>query len=135
MSLEHDEQSSAPEEQAGKALSMDHNYPNPNMLVVNIAGDLDNPEEMGKTLLPYICHAITPEVFNVILDLTKVKFIDSQGIAVIVKVYKVINQRKGKVLIVTKTPIITRLFKLTGLLRLIPIYATFEEASAQCETA
>lgn len=69
---------------------------------------------------------------NLILNLGKVDFIDSSGLGLILGKYKALTERGGKVVAVDLLPVVKKIFELSGLLKIIPIYDTESQAVADC---
>ena len=65
---------------------------------------------------------------KLLLNFAKVTFIDSSGLGVILGRYKKIIMLGGKIVVVKLPSQIERILDLSGLLKLIPVYATEEEA-------
>ena len=87
-------------------------------LVFNLVGELD--EHSADIVRKRIDSTITQNNFNnVVLDLSRLAFMDSTGIGVIIGRYKLIKQ-KGKRLFV-KNPSITidKIFKMSGLYQIV----------------
>lgn len=63
----------------------------------------------------------------VILDLGGVSFIDSSGLGFILGRYKRITGKGGKLYIVRARPSVSRVLELSGIKKLIPVYATENE--------
>ena len=67
-------------------------------------------------------------VTNLILNLARVTFIDSSGLGVILGRYKRISQLGGKMSAVQLQPQVEKIFELSGLLRIIKIFSTEQQA-------
>ena len=65
---------------------------------------------------------------HILLNMQGVSFIDSSGLGVILGRYKQLAQHGGKLLVVHLEPQIQRLFELAGLMRILKIYPTEEQA-------
>jgi len=101
---------------------------NGRVLTVQIAGELDlstSPAfrerieaELGQN----------QEIQHLILDFKETSFIDSSGLGAILGRYKSMAQRNGKVSAVNVPPHLQRLFELSGLLKVMAIYPSLEEA-------
>lgn len=97
------------------------------VLVVRVEGELDMhvAEEFRLT----VDEALDSSgVKNILLSLKGVTFIDSSGLGVILGRYKKITQLGGKLLAAHAHPQIERILKLSGLLTVIPIYNTENQA-------
>lgn len=96
-------------------------------MVINIIGELDHHSA------EYIRQKIDNEMIksrnkNIILDFTKLSFMDSSGIGVIMGRYKNIHRLNGKMLIVNKSLQIDKLLEMSGLKKIVPIYNDTEAA-------
>jgi anti-sigma B factor antagonist len=65
---------------------------------------------------------------NVIVDMEKVGFIDSSGLGVLVSALRRARERDGVVRIVCTRENILKIFRITGLDKVFPIYAEMSEA-------
>lgn len=68
------------------------------------------------------------KVRNLVLDLSRVVFIDSSGLGLILGRYKRINAAGGKVALVGSQPQVRRILELSGLLRIMVEYSSPSEA-------
>lgn len=66
---------------------------------------------------------------NVIVDMEKVGFIDSSGLGVLVSALRRARERDGVVRIVCTRDNILKIFRITGLDKVFPIYSDMEEAT------
>lgn len=73
-----------------------------------------------------IKNQVTEKTEQVILILTEVEKMDSSGVGVIISLLK--HMEGKKVALVNPQPNIARVFEITRLEQIIPIYATLEEA-------
>ncbi|NLV15700.1 MAG: anti-sigma factor antagonist [Syntrophomonadaceae bacterium] len=64
---------------------------------------------------------------GLVLDLGGVSFIDSSGLGFILGRYNKITSQGGKMYIVRPRPSISRILEMSGIKRLIPIYASENE--------
>lgn len=72
---------------------------------------------------------------HVILDLTELEFMDSQGLSVIVGCHKTVTAAGGSLGLVAPRPIVRRTLEITGLTGRLHVFDTIEEAAAPRETA
>lgn len=96
-------------------------------LIASITGELDHHSA------EYIRQKIDTEMIkattkNIIFDFSKVNFMDSSGIGVIMGRYKNIQKLNGGTAIVNASTQIKRIFEMSGLLKIIPVYDTMDEA-------
>ena len=97
------------------------------VLVVRIEGELDMhvADEFRQT----VDNALDSSgVRNVLLSLKGVTFIDSSGLGVILGRYKKVTQIGGKLMAAHAHPQVERIFKLSGLLKVIQMYGTENQA-------
>jgi len=62
------------------------------------------------------------KVKNLILDISKVSFMDSSGLGAILARYKKIRQLKGSMVIVGAKPQVKKVLELSGIMKIIGIY-------------
>ena len=67
---------------------------------------------------------------HVILDLTDLEFMDSQGLSVIVGCDKAVRAAAGSFALVAPRPIVRRTLEITGLVQRLEVFDSVEEASA-----
>lgn len=65
---------------------------------------------------------------HILLNMQGVNFIDSSGLGVILGRYKRIAQQGGKILVVHLAPQVQRIFELAGLMKILTIYQSEEQA-------
>jgi len=70
-------------------------------------------------------------VNHLVFNLSQVSFIDSSGLGVILGRYKRLQQQGGRVSLVGVQPQVRRILVLSGLLTVMPEYASEEEAAAR----
>lgn len=73
--------------------------------------------------------AIEDGCVNLIVDLEKVGFIDSSGLGVLVSALRRARERDGVVRIVCTRDNILKIFRITGLDKVFPVFSDAEEAS------
>ena len=67
---------------------------------------------------------------HVILDLSDLEFMDSQGLSVIVSCHKAVLAAAGSLALVAPRPIVRRTLEITGLSRRLDVFDSVEEAGA-----
>jgi len=92
-----------------------------NTLIIKLNGELDHHSAS------YVRDSIDDEILaknpkNIIFDMSRLNFMDSSGIGVIIGRYKLIASNGGKVGIVSMKPQIRRIYEICGLKRIIPSY-------------
>lgn len=99
-----------------------------NTLIASIAGELDHH------YAEYARHKMDGEIVksttkNLIFDFSRLSFMDSSGIGVIIGRYKSIQQLSGKVAIVCDNPQIRRILEMSGIQKIIPVYEKLGDAT------
>lgn len=96
-------------------------------LIVRVEGEVDLhvADAFRKIVDEALAQAGVP---NLLLNLAKVTFIDSSGLGVILGRYKRISQLGGKMSAVQLQPQVEKIFELSGLLRIIKLYLTEQQA-------
>lgn len=98
-----------------------------NTLILSVVGELDHHSA------EYIRQKADAEIIksttkNLIFDFSKVNFMDSSGIGVIMGRYKYIQQLNGRACFVNVNPQIQRIFEMAGLFKIIPRYDSIDTA-------
>ncbi|MBI4733908.1 MAG: STAS domain-containing protein [Rubrobacteridae bacterium] len=68
--------------------------------------------------------------YKIVIDLQKVEFMDSSGLGVLVGGLKRVKSHDGSIALVCTHENILKIFRITGLVKVFPIYSTDEEAIA-----
>jgi anti-sigma B factor antagonist len=100
--------------------------------VISLAGEVDlyTAPELKQELL----NAIGSGTKEVVVDFTDTTFIDSTTLGVLVGGVKRLRPNGGRLSIVCSDPNITKIFEITGLDRVFPIYPTRAEALEQLDS-
>jgi stage II sporulation protein AA (anti-sigma F factor antagonist) len=98
-----------------------------NALVAYLSGELDHhsANEVRSRLDDMIERTNT---LNLIMDFSEVSFMDSSGIGVVIGRYKKLLAKKGKVSIANVNGSVRRVFELSGMFKIIPVYNNSDEA-------
>lgn len=98
------------------------------VLVVKVFGELDL--HTADSLKEKIEKRINKNnrINNLILDLNNMKFIDSSGLGAILSIYKNLKAAQGKIAVINLSPQVKRIFKLSGMLKLLLVAQTKETA-------
>lgn len=98
-----------------------------NYMIVKLKGELDHhaSEEARKKIDEKYYKSNS---LNIVLDLRELNFMDSSGIGLIMGRYRNCSNRKGSVSIVSTSPYINKMIRMSGLLKLVNVYETMEEA-------
>jgi anti-sigma B factor antagonist len=99
--------------------------------VISLAGEVDlyTAPDFKSQLLDVIGNGSK----NVVVDFSNATFIDSTTLGVLVSGVKRLRTNDGQLSLVCSDRNITKIFEITGLDRVFPIYATREEALAQLD--
>lgn len=98
-----------------------------NTLIAGIIGELDHhsAEYIREKIDSELIKATTK---NVIFDFSKVTFMDSSGIGVIMGRYKNVSKLNGKLSVSNVNSHLMRIFEMSGLQKVIPIYDNVDVA-------
>lgn len=96
-------------------------------LIVYLEGELDHhsAEEVRSKIDNKID---SNKEKSIILDFSKVSFMDSSGIGVVIGRYKKLGTKGGNISIVNPTNNVSRIFQLSGLFKIIHSYGSIDEA-------
>jgi anti-sigma B factor antagonist len=99
--------------------------------VISLSGEVDlyTAPEFKQQLLEVIGDGAT----DVVVDLTRTTFIDSTTLGVLVGGVKRLRPNGGQLALVCSDRNITKIFEITGLDKVFPIYGTREEALDKLE--
>ncbi|MFA6703159.1 MAG: STAS domain-containing protein [Dysgonamonadaceae bacterium] len=97
------------------------------ILIITIEGSIDSKtaSEVQQKILE-----ASVESNNVIIDLTKVDFVSSAGLRVLLMVYRQIKAKNGKVILVGVSEEITEIMSITGFINFFEIVDTVKNALA-----
>lgn len=94
--------------------------------IVHVAGEVDvytSPQLKASLLV-----AVGEDCPVVIVDLDGVGFIDSSGLGVLVGALRRAREAGGDLRIVSARDTVVKIFRITGLDRVFPVYTTLDEA-------
>ena len=93
--------------------------------IVEISGSIDSKTapDLQQNILD-----IVPDTNKIILDLTKVSFVSSAGLRVLLMVYRQLKAKDGKVVLVGLSDEIKDVMFMTGFITFFAIETTVEEA-------
>lgn len=94
-------------------------------LIVKINGEIDH-HTANKIKSEIEKEFLKNKSKNIIFDFSKVRFMDSSGIGIIIGRYKELKIMGGKVFAINISPEINRIFVLSGLKRIIPCIESIE---------
>ncbi len=98
----------------------------PGTIVVRLPNEIDysNGQQVQEELLA----AFQPGVQRVVIDMTSVTFCDSAGLARIATTQRIAAARGTDLRIAASEGIVTKIFEITGLDTLVPVYPSLDEA-------
>ena len=96
--------------------------------IVHAEGELDL--HTAPTLQSEIDSALEQDLARMVVDLSKVDFMDSTGLSVIVAAVAAMRAQGGEVRVVTGADKITKVFTLTGVDQQVGMFGSLEEAMA-----
>ena len=96
--------------------------------VATPTGDLDS--QTSRAFQDRLDPLVTGGACHVVVDLQHVSFLDSTGLAALVRLYKHVRIGEGDVRLAGVRPEVQKLLDLTRLSRVFAIYPTAEEAAA-----
>ena len=94
------------------------------VLVVEGQVDMHTSPELRVKLRENLEKKMTP----LVVDLTKVQFIDSSGLATLIEALQAVGRYGGKLRLFGLSPAVKNLFKLSNLISIFDIRATREDA-------
>jgi anti-sigma B factor antagonist len=95
--------------------------------VVALEGEIDI--YTAPRLRDALVEATAEQCANVIVDLEQVAFIDSSGLGVLVGALRRAKEREHTVVLVCTRESILKIFRITGLDKVFPIFSGLDEAS------
>ena len=101
-------------------------YPAGRFTVLAVEGEIDlsTAPQLQRAL-----EELGPTVGDVVLDFSQVTFLDSTGVGALIHGRRQLAEG-ASLRLVSDRPAVVKLFELTGLTQMIPIYPTIEDAIA-----
>lgn len=100
------------------------------VLLLSIEGNLIG-EEIGSGILDMANNAIQENINECIIDITKVKYINSSGIGVLITLLTKFRNQDGELFIVNPSEHVKKLLVITKLMAIFKVVNTIEEALNQ----
>ncbi len=96
------------------------------IMVIYFAGKItsDNVFDLNQKMR----NIFSDNIYNVIIHLTDLEYLNSTGIAMFLNISKTIEQNKGKLILTRPSPFVKDLFEMTDLISKFTIVNTLEEA-------
>lgn len=97
--------------------------------VLNFDGEIifDNSNQFKEEVKKRL--AEKKEVENLIINLARVPYLDSSGVGVVLSLFKFMRQRDGSLAVAEANEKITRVFDVTKMKNIIPVYENVEKAA------
>ena len=96
--------------------------------VVEVAGEID--VYTAPKLREQLIDLVTAGSYHLVIDMHGVEFLDSTGLGVLVGGLKRVRAHDGSLKLVCAEDRILKIFRITGLTKVFPIYASVTEALA-----
>ena len=94
--------------------------------VIEMAGEID--VYTAPRLREKIAALVDEGVYDIVIDLERVEFLDSTGLGVLVGGLKRMRAQDGTLVLVCAQERILKIFRITGLTKVFPIHSSVEEA-------
>jgi anti-sigma B factor antagonist len=97
--------------------------------IVNVGGEVDIAT--CPQLRDLLNELVDRGIYQLVVDLDKVSFMDSSGIGVLVGVYRRIREHGGSLRLTGPSAEVRRVLELTRVTTILPVSATLEEAAVE----
>lgn len=94
--------------------------------VVSLSGEVD--VYTSPALKERLIEAVDGQCSNILVDMSDVAFIDSSGLGVLVSGLRRVKERGGNMRLVCTKDSILKIFRITGLDKVFPIFSDMAEA-------
>ncbi len=94
--------------------------------VIELVGEID--VYTSPKVKDAVSGLIDSGIYNIIIDLAQVKYIDSTGLGVLIGGLKRVREHGGSVHLICNNPQIRKIFDITGLVKIFGIFDTEEAA-------
>jgi len=95
-------------------------------LIITPVGEIDHHTSLGMRQSIEKAYKRSKAV-NIIFDFSRVEFMDSSGIGILIGRYRELSKMGGKVYAINIKGEMGRIFKISGLAKIIPCYNTLDE--------
>ncbi len=99
--------------------------------IIDVQGEID--VYTSPKLKESIAEMIEKNHVNLAIDLSKVRYIDSTGLGVLIGALKRIRENSGRIVLVCNNSQILKIFSITGLSKIFTICDTVKDAEAEFE--
>jgi anti-sigma B factor antagonist len=97
-------------------------------VVVEVGGEID--VYTAPRLREQLIDLVSGGSYDIVVDMTKVEFLDSTGLGVLVGGLKRVRAHDGSLRLVCTQERILKIFRITGLTKVFPIHSSVAEAVA-----
>lgn len=97
-----------------------------NYVLLEVTGEVD--VNTAPSLREALLEQTLGENFNIIVDLSKVSFLDSTGCGVLIGAYRRIEDNDGSFIILSPQPAVSKVFEITKLVNIFDIRDSLEAA-------
>jgi anti-sigma B factor antagonist len=111
-------------------LSLNHRQDD-DKTVLEVAGEVD--VYTAPKLREKLVELVGDGHYKIIVDMTKVEFLDSTGLGVLVGGLKRVRSHDGSLALVCNQERILKIFRITGLTKVFPMYDSLDEALQDLE--
>ncbi len=108
-------------------LTINTKAPSPEIRVLELEGEID--VYTSTQLKQEIADVIGQGTKFLVLNLSKVEYLDSTGLGLLIGALKRLRENEGNLCIVSPSVRIVRVFEITGLYKIFKIYASEAEAA------
>ncbi len=85
----------------------------------------------SNTLYQNIQEDLDKNIVNFIIDLSDVKWINSSGLGILINIYNIVNQKGGKIILVSNSEQIAKMLKVTRLNTFLKLFPDLESAKKE----
>jgi anti-sigma B factor antagonist len=96
-----------------------------NVVVLSLKGEMDVAS--APTAMEIFQGIVEGGKPQLLVDLSGISFMDSTGLGVFVKVFKQLQKAGGSVKFACPQPLVSKVFTITGMNKLFPVFQTLEE--------
>ncbi|CAN5591666.1 anti-sigma factor antagonist BldG [soil metagenome] len=111
-------------------LSLDHRSEG-DRTILEVGGEVD--VYTAPKLRERLVELVGEGHYKIIVDMTKVEFLDSTGLGVLVGGLKRVRSHDGTLALVCNQERILKIFRITGLTKVFPMFDTLDEALADTQ--
>lgn len=97
-----------------------------NISVIDVQGEID--VYTSSWVKEAVNDFIQRGNYHIVINLEQVRYIDSTGLGVLIGALKRVHEHEGSISLICTNPHIRKIFNITGLVKIFPIYKSEEEA-------